>query len=107
MNKIFSVIGLFVGSLALGLQGALAAEGAAASSGDHSLIAIGAGLAVGLAALGGGFGQGRVAGSALESIGRNPSAAGKLNTPMILGLVFVETLVILSFVVAFLLQNKI
>ena len=106
MNKIFSVIGLFAGSLAIGLQGAFA-EVAAASSGDNSIIAIGAGLAVGLAALGGGFGQGRVAGSALESIGRNPSAAGKLNTPMILGLVFVETLVILSFVVAYLLQNKI
>lgn len=105
MNKIFSVIGLFVSSLALGLQGAFAET--AGTSGGNSIIAIGAGLAVGLAALGGGFGQGRVAGSALESIGRNPSAAGKLNTPMILGLVFVETLVILSFVVAYLLQNKI
>ena len=106
MNKIFNVLGLVAGSIAFGLQGAFA-EGAAASSGGNSLIAVGAGLAVGLAALGGGFGQGRVAGSALESIGRNPSAAGKLNTPMILGLVFVETLVILSFVVAYLLQNKI
>lgn len=71
-----------------------------------SMLALGAGIAVGVAALGGTLGQGKVAGSALDSIGRNPSAAGKLQTPMILGLVFIESLVILSFVIAYLLQGK-
>lgn len=61
---------------------------------------IGAALAIGLAAIGGALGQGRAASAALESIGRNPSAAGKLLVPMVLSLVFVETLVIFAFVIA-------
>lgn len=67
---------------------------------DVGVKGIGAGLAIGLAALGSGMGQGRAVSSALEAIGRNPSAAGKILTPMVLGLVFIETLVIFSFVVA-------
>jgi len=64
------------------------------------LIAIGAGLAIGLAALGGTMGQGKAVSAALDSIGRNPSASGKIFVPMILGLALVESLVILSFVIA-------
>lgn len=67
---------------------------------------IGAGLAVGLAALGGGFGQGRTASAALEGMARNPQAAGNLQTPMVLGLVFTETLTLFAFAIAFLLQSK-
>jgi F-type H+-transporting ATPase subunit c len=75
---------------------------AMAETGDGRGIGagIGAGLAIGLAALGGGFGQGKLVSAGLESIGRNPAASGKLFTPLILGLVFVEALVILSFVIA-------
>lgn len=83
------------------------AAGHTASLGSTSLIAIGAGLAVGLAALGCGLGQGKAVSAALDSVGRNPSASGKLLLPMMLGLVFVETLTILGFVVAFLLIGKI
>lgn len=61
---------------------------------------IGAGLAVGLAALGGGFGQGKTASAALEGMARNPSASGQLQTPMLIGLVFTETLTLFSLVVA-------
>lgn len=68
---------------------------------NHGLISIGAGVAIGLAALGGTLGQGKAISAALDSIGRNPAAGGKLFTPMLIGLVFVESLVILSFVVAF------
>ena len=53
--------------------------------------AIGAGLAIGLAALGGGIGQGRAAGSALDGIARNPGAAGQIRGPMILGLALIES----------------
>jgi F-type H+-transporting ATPase subunit c len=59
-------------------------------------------LGVGLAAFGGGMGQGRAAGSALEGICRNPNAADKVFTPFILGLAFIESLVIFTFVTAFL-----
>lgn len=70
-------------------------------------LAIAAGIAIGLAALGGGIGQGRAAAAALEGISRNPGAAGKIQTPMILGLALIESLVLFAFVVAFLLQGKI
>ena len=76
-------------------------------SGSAGLISIGAGLAVGLAGIGGAIGQGLLVSSGLESIGRNPSASGQLQTPMILGLVFVEAIVILAFVIAFFLQGKV
>lgn len=60
---------------------------------------IGAGLAVGLAALGGGFGQARTASAALEGMARNPSA-GNYQTLMIIGLAFIETLTLFAFVIA-------
>jgi F-type H+-transporting ATPase subunit c len=69
--------------------------------------AIGAGLAIGLAALGGGIGQGRAAGSALEGIARNPGAAKQINGPMILGLALIESLVIYALIIALLLVLKV
>ncbi len=74
------------------------AEGGEASS---SLTPIGIGLTMGVAALGGTLSQGKAITAALEAIGRNPSASGEVFLPLILGLAFVESLVILSFVIAF------
>ena len=71
------------------------------ASGSSTLAPLGAGLAIGVAVLGGAIGQGKVVGSMLESFGRNPSVGGKLLTPMILGLALIESLVILAFVIAF------
>jgi F-type H+-transporting ATPase subunit c len=70
------------------------------------LIAIGANIGVGIAALGCGLGQGKLMGSAMESIGRNPNSAGQIFTPMIIGLAFIESLTLYALVVAFLLQAK-
>lgn len=61
---------------------------------------VGAGLAIGLAALGGGFGQGKSASAALEGMARNPQAAASLQTPFILALVFTETLTLFSLIIA-------
>ena len=61
---------------------------------------IGAGLAIGIAALGGGLGQGRAATAALEGMARNPQAAGQLQTPLLISLVFMETLTLFSLVIA-------
>jgi F-type H+-transporting ATPase subunit c len=60
---------------------------------------VGAGLGIGLAVLGGGLGQGKTAGAALEGMARNPQAAGSLLTPMIIGLALIESLVLLAFLV--------
>ena len=71
-----------------------------------ALIAIGSALAIGLGALGGTFDQGKAASAALEGIARNPEAQGKIFTPMLLGMALIESLVILAFVIAFMLQGK-
>ena len=85
---------------------AFAEEAAATGGSSNAMIAIGAGLAIGLAALGGTLGQGKAVTAMLESIGRNPGASGKLFVPMIIGLALIESLVILSFVVANTLAGK-
>jgi F-type H+-transporting ATPase subunit c len=71
----------------------------------RSYAAIGAGFAIGLAVLGGGLGQGRAAAAALEGISRNPGAAARIQTPMILGLALIESLVLFAFLIAFFLRN--
>ena len=99
----------FFGFLVLALLAAVEpafAEGTIAT-GQSALIAIGSGLAIGMAALGGTLGQGKAVSAALDSIGRNPSAASKIQNSMIIGLVLVESLVILTFVIAFMLTGKI
>ncbi len=65
----------------------------------------GGGFAIGLGVLGGALGQGRAAAAALEGISRNPGAAARIQTPMILGLALIESLVLLSFVISFFLQG--
>jgi F-type H+-transporting ATPase subunit c len=82
---------------------ALAQDGAAADP-NAGLKALAAGLAIGIAAFGGGLGQGRTAAAALEGIARNPNAADKLFTPMILGLALIESLVIYALVIAFMIK---
>jgi F-type H+-transporting ATPase subunit c len=89
-------------------QGAPAAAAVADGAGLRAgLIALAANIGIGIAALGGGLGQGRMVASAMESIGRNPSSTGQIFTPMIIGLAFIEALTLYSLVIAFILQAKI
>ncbi|MBY0452852.1 MAG: ATP synthase F0 subunit C [Bdellovibrionaceae bacterium] len=82
---------------------AFAQEAAAPAAHNPSagLVAIGAGLAIGAAVLGGTLAQGKASSAALEGIARNPAAGDKLFTPLILSLALIESLVILAFLVAF------
>ena len=77
-------------------------EAAATTEFAKGLGYIGAGvgfaIAAGLAALG----QGKIASAACEGMARNPGAGARIQTVMILGLAFVETLVIFTFVVVLL-----
>ena len=59
-------------------------------------------LALGLAVYGGTQGQSKAAAVALEGIARNPSAADKIQTPMILALALMESLVIFALISTFL-----
>ena len=108
MKRYLGFLGMLVTSLFATVAMASAEAAAAAqTASEGGLIAIGAGVAIGIAILGATLGQGKAVGAALESIGRNPAAAGKIFTPMIIGLVFMEALGIFAFVIAFFLQNKI
>ena len=61
------------------------------SSGSNIGIGYGvAALGAGVAALGAGIGIGRIGGSALESIARQPEAIGDIRANMILGIAFIE-----------------
>ena len=79
-----------------------AAKAAETNKNDISVAAaIAAGFAIGVGVLGGALGQGRAVSSALEGISRNPGAAPKIQTPMILGLALIESLVLFALVIAF------
>lgn len=83
------------------------ADAAAAPSESTGLLAIGAGIGMSIAVFGGVLAQGKAVAAALDSIGRNPSAAGKVLTPMLIGLALIESLVILGFVICNSLVGKI
>ncbi len=66
----------------------------------NGLMTIGAGLAVGLAGLGVGIGQGMCSRGALEAIGRNPEAESKIKSTMLLGLGMTESAAIYGLLIS-------
>jgi F-type H+-transporting ATPase subunit c len=108
--KRFLTVLMLLGMLVVVSYGvAFAAEGAPAAGLDSSvkqMAALAAGLGLGIAALGCGIGQGIGLSAALQGIARNPGAAGKILTPMLIGLAMIESLVIYSLVISFLLFGK-
>ncbi len=72
---------------------------AADSTGDK---AIAAGIVVGLAAAAGAIGMGIAVAKSTESMARQPEIAGKINSTMMLGMVFIETAIIYALIVAIL-----
>lgn len=61
-------------------------------------------IAAGLGVLGPAIGIGMIGGKAMEAIGRNPEASGKVVSNMILAIVFAEALGILAIVVSFIVK---
>jgi F-type H+-transporting ATPase subunit c len=58
-------------------------------------------FAIGVGGIGPALGIGRICAKAMESIGRNPEATGKLFVPMLLGAAFAEAIAIYALVVVF------
>ena len=71
-----------------------------------SAVAFSAPLGVGLAALGSGIGLGLAVAGALQAIGRQPEASGKIMTNMIIGAALIEALTIYALIVFFILLGK-
>ena len=100
---------LVILTLALGLTGGVAsaqqaAPAAAATAswlGPFTVIAAGIGMA--LAAGLCGLGQARAIASAVEGIARQPGAAARIQTAMIIGLALIESLAIYTLVIAIIL----
>ncbi len=73
---------------------------------EHAIIkaacAIGAGLCMGIGAIGPAIGEGNAVGKALEGMARQPEAAGTLRTNMIVGCAITETTGIYSLLISFL-----
>ncbi len=80
---------------------------AAAAAGGNWGPALGAGLAIGLAALGCSIGQGMTASNTTSGIARNPSAAPAMFVNYILGMVLIESIAIYGLVIAFMLVGKV
>jgi F-type H+-transporting ATPase subunit c len=67
---------------------------------------LGAGIAAGLALIGGGGGIGRLAASAMEGIARQPSAGGDIRGAMIIAAALIEGATFFALVIAIILANK-
>lgn len=74
---------------------------------EGNLLGLGLPLGVGLAAIGSGIGIGNAVGKAMEAIGRQPEAVGKIQTNMIIGAAFIEALTIYALLVVFILGGKV
>ena len=90
------------------VAGAEEAAAAAAAGGGNvkTMIALAAGFGIAIASFGGALGQGKAIAAGLEGIARNPSAQNKIFIPMIVGLALIESLVIYTLVIAFVLVGK-
>ncbi|HJR09713.1 MAG TPA: ATP synthase F0 subunit C [Pyrinomonadaceae bacterium] len=104
MNKLrmafFAVVGVLMAAMpALAQAGEAVAGDNASSVAKYAKLAAGFGFAI--AAGLGAIGQSRVAAAAAEGTARNPGAGGRIQILMIIGLAFIETLVIFTLVIVF------
>ncbi len=71
---------------------------------DDGMKSIGAGIAIGIGAIGPALGIGNLVAKAMEALGRNPEARPAIQTNMILGLAFAEAIGIYALLVAIIIK---
>ncbi len=110
MKKSLMTLGLALAVFAVNAAVFAAEAAAPAAKGAHegsvwffAFTALAAGLAIGLGSVGTGIGQGTAVGKALEAMARQPEAASLIQTNMIIGLAFIESLCIYALAVALIL----
>ena len=96
----FAVIGILMSGMTV------FAQATAPEAGDNAFSlnkyrAIAAGVGFAIAVVGGAIGQSRIGAAACEGAARNPGAAGRIQTMMILGLALIESLVLFALLVIF------
>lgn len=95
---LMAVLGVLIVAVPALAQGGDAAAAAASAVGTK---AIAAGIGFAIAVFGGALGQSRIGAAACEGAARNPGAAAKIQTMMILGLALIESLVLFALVIVF------
>jgi|CXWL01.1.fsa_nt_gi F-type H+-transporting ATPase subunit c len=102
MNQKSKLVMLAMLLLAILAAPAFAQEAGAAGAADHGpdYGTLGAAFAIGVAAFGGALGQAKAVSSACSGMARNPGATGNIRTTLIIGLAFIESLVIYALVIA-------
>lgn len=70
----------------------------------EGIKAIATALAIGLGAIGPAIAIGKLAGSAMEAMGRNPEAASKIQPAMLLAMAFAEAIAVYALVVALIIK---
>ena len=100
-NALVALATLLAAGSAFAQEAAVATHATGMS--DKGLKALAVGVGLGLAGLGASLGQGRAASAALEGIARNPAAADKIQTPLILSLAFMEAIALYGLALAFVL----
>ena len=77
-------------------------QAAAAAAAGVATAKLGAAIGAGIAAIGAGIGIGKIGGSAMEAIGRQPEASGDIRSNMIVAAALVEGVAFLAIIVAIL-----
>jgi len=77
------------------------AQGPGGAAPGNWTVPIGVGIGMGLAAGLAGLGQGKVAGAVAEALARNPGARPGIQLALFIGLAFIESLVLFTFVLLF------
>ena len=95
----FAVIGVLFSCMTVFAQEVAGAGDNASSVNKYRALAAGIGFAI--AVFGGAIGQSRIGAAACEGAARNPGAAGRIQTMMILGLALIESLVLFALLVIF------
>jgi len=95
----FAVLGVLMAAMTAAAQPANQAAEAGVSYKGYVALAAGIGFAI--AVFGGAIGQSRIGAAACEGAARNPGAAGRIQTMMILGLALIESLVLFALLVIF------
>lgn len=73
---------------------------------DAGFALIGAGVGAGIVALGAGLGIGKIGGAAMEAIARQPEAAGKVQTAMIIAAALIEGVALFGVLICLLIATK-
>ena len=74
---------------------------------DSAIIAIAAAISIAFITIGPGLGQGKAAAAAMESIARQPDAAGEIRSSLIISMAMMEALTIYGLLIAFMLVAKV